>query len=561
MKPRILKNSILSAVMLLIGINIVFSFLRGKWDLTDDNRFTLTQASIDILHKLRQPLNITVLMDGSIKASDKNFVKSIESIIMDFQAEANGNIEYEFINPFTIQESDTARMLRLDSLRQMGLKPYTLRAQEESVFEQRQSVVIPGAIIQLGTQQRVINFFDGLRVAGEEDLFSRAAASFEYLLMSAIEQLIEPGKNKLYFSSSHGEPMDMRMVDFFQTVAQQYEVDTLNLSSSPSVPKDADMLMIFFPSSAYTEEEKMKIDYFVMQGGKVIFWLNNVALDDRNIQQNGGLLFIPTKTGLEDMLFAYGCRLESSLLKDVQCATMSMVVGDVGDKPQIEPVNWAYYPLLNPNQEHLISKNLDPVYAKYSNWISAVGDVSSVKKTVLLSSSERSQTVALPAYVTLAEARQMDPILFTKSRLPVAYLLEGNFNSLYFNRLLPESRKTMDDVLGGTWKSSSPHTNILVVANPQIIINEVQSNGMINPMGFSQDMNFTFANKSFLLNSLQYVCDPKGLIAARSKDFTLQVLSRERILTEASFWRIINLVVPLMILLLIGLGVRIARLR
>jgi hypothetical protein len=71
-------------------------------------------------------------------------------------------------------------------------------------------------------------------------------------------------------------------------------------------------------------------------------------------------------------------------------------------------------------------------------------------------------------------------------------------------------------------------------------------------MGTNPYTQYSFANKNFLLNAIDYMTDESGIMAARSKDFTLRVLDPKRLENEKTMWQWINIGLPLLLLLLAG---------
>lgn len=236
----------------------------------------------------------------------------------------------------------------------------------------------------------------------------------------------------------------------------------------------------------------------------------------------------------------------------MQCASINLVTGMVGDKPQIQLLPWPYFPLLNGSLTHPISKNLDPVYAKFANSVDTV-KADGIQKTVLLQTSKNGRTIATPAIISFESVKQAsDPQFFNQPNIPVAMLLEGKFHSLYANRI----SSAMVDTLANVYKTPFLPTaqnaaKIIVCASSGIVMNDITQRGP-TPMGYNKDIDFTFANQDFIQNCFDYLSDSSGILETRSKDFTLRLLDPKKVEDDRSMWQFINIVLPLLLIIIFG---------
>jgi ABC-type uncharacterized transport system involved in gliding motility auxiliary subunit len=72
-------------------------------------------------------------------------------------------------------------------------------------------------------------------------------------------------------------------------------------------------------------------------------------------------------------------------------------------------------------------------------------------------------------------------------------------------------------------------------------------------LGYDPFTKYTFANQDLLLNMVAYLTNENGLIAARNKEVKIRPLDKQKIQSERTYWQMINLVLPLVLLLLFGL--------
>ncbi|MBK8786477.1 MAG: hypothetical protein IPN43_08270 [Chitinophagaceae bacterium] len=175
-----------------------------------------------------------------------------------------------------------------------------------------------------------------------------------------------------------------------------------------------------------------------------------------------------------------------------------------------------------------------------------------------MSSSPNSRIIATPALISGSEnVNAPRDEKFNKANIPVAVLLEGKFQSLFSNRL----SQAMNDSLkkyGSIFIPQNLYDNkIIIVADGDIPLNSVQKNeplpmGM-NPFTFGSQREFAFANKDFLQNCLDYLINSSNLSEAKAKDYTLRLLDKKKVEAEMNFWKLINILVPVAIIVLFAL--------
>jgi ABC-2 type transport system permease protein len=274
---------------------------------------------------------------------------------------------------------------------------------------------------------------------------------------------------------------------------------------------------------------------------------DSLQLQQQTIAYDRGL-------GLEDLFFKYGVRVNPDLVEDMQCAKLNIVVGMQGGKPQTEALPWPYYPLLNGSLTHPISKNLDPVLAQYPNSVDTV-KADGVKKTVLLQTSANGRRVGTPAIVTFEVLKYKDdPKVFNQPNIPVAWLLEGKFRSLYENRLPTVLADSLANAYGQPFVAESAKPGrVIVCADGDLFMNPVGPQEVPLPLGFSRDDNgYTFANEDFIDNCVEYMVDPSGILEARGKDYTLRLLDPSKVDQDRSMWQFINIGLPLLLVVIGG---------
>jgi ABC-2 type transport system permease protein len=560
-KSRWAGNGIIALILLaLVGLNLLAALVHFRLDLTADKRYTLSASTKAMLARLDDDVQVDFFLEGNLKAGIRKLSKSSLEMLQNFNEYCGGKIRVHAFDPLTNLD-DSAKQTFLDSLGHMGIQPMTQVAQVKKGEEESERIVIPAAIISYKDKVYPVDLLKGVQHSGEgqseEQYYTNAETLLEYKFGSAIDKITQHKRPMIGYVLGNGEPLDYRVYDLIQGLRSNYDFGVLALDSVPIDPARHDpskfnALIIVKPTTKFTDREKLTLDQYLLHGGQIIWAVDQLYAEQDSLRQDRQTIAYDRGLNLEDLFFNYGVRVNPDLVEDLQCASLSMVVGMQGDKPQIEALRWPYFPLLNGSPTHPISKNLDPVFAQYANSIDTV-QAAGIKKTILLQTSEHARTVGTPAIITFEVLKYKDdPQMFRQPNIPVAVLLEGKFHSLYANRL----SSTMADSLANVYhqpfvaEATTPG-RVIVCADGDIFMNEVTERGPL-PLGLSRDDNYTFANQEFIDNAVEYLVNPSGILETRAKDFTLRLLDTAKVEKDRPFWQFINLGLPLILVIFGG---------
>jgi gliding-associated putative ABC transporter substrate-binding component GldG len=554
-----LMNSRFGWFFLLTGIvilNIFVSLGNLRYDMTSEKRYTLTTPVKNMLGRVHESVNIDILLEGNLKSGLRKLRNSTETLLQEFNEYADGNIHYRIIDPVA-GDDDTTRAIVMDSLAKMGIQPMTQIAQSKKGEEQSQRVVIPAAIIKYKDRQLPVDLLKGVQRSREgqspEQLYVNAENLLEYKFANAIDKLITDTLPAIGYLMGNGEPLDFRVYSLIQYLRENFRFGIIPLDSIPVIPSELNALIMVKPATRFSDEEKRKLDQFVMRGGSLVCMLDNLNAEMDSLRSGREAVAYDRGLNLEDLLFHYGIRINQDLVEDMQCASINLVVGSQGGKPQFQLLPWPYYPLLDGNPTSLITKNLDPVFSKFTNSVDTV-KAPGIVKTVLLQSSPNARTVSTPALISLEMIKTAsDPKVFRQSAVPAGVLLEGKFQSLYANRIPVALADSLAQIYKQPFLNSAEKAaRVIVCADGDLVMNEMNRQEPL-PMGFSKDINYTFSNAEFLSNCLDYCVNPSGILEARSKDYSLRLLDPEKTEDERAVWQLINIAVPLLVIIACGL--------
>ena len=530
-------------ILIIININIVFSRFILRIDLTEEKRYTISEATIDLLESLEDVVYIDVYLEGKFPPGFQRLQKAIQQTLEDFRVYAGDNIQYRFINPDEI-ESNKGQETLIKSLGEKGIQPTNLTAKEDG--KRTEKLIFPGAIISYAGIDMGVMLLKGNKSASPQERLNQSIEGVEFEFATVIDRLVNIDRKRIGLIKGHGELDSMKIISIKNSLLESYDIFDVNLPSKNNLD-GYDVIIIAKPVKPFSEKDLYKVDQFIMKGGKAIFFTDFLSVNLDSIGREGTIGY-PIETNLENLLFRYGIRINKDFLLDLSSGGFPVVVGNMGSEPQIQLMPWPFYPIINQYSNHPIVRNLDAVYLRFTSSIDTV-KADGIVKTPLMFSSPYSKTAGSPVRVSLNDLRkEMSPEIFNQGSQPIAYLLEGPFTSAFKNRILPEG------IPNESFKDTGIETGILVCADGDFVRNEINmQSGMPSDLGYEPFMKAEFANKDFILNSLSYLLDDDGLILSRNKEITIRPLDRIKIENEKLGWQVLNLILPIIIIGIYGL--------
>ena len=524
-------------------LNLLAQHFFFRLDLTEENRYSIQEATKALLRNLSQEVEVTVYLEGDGLPPDfRRLQRSVRETLDEFSVYADGRLSYRFVDPLSAT-SPEQRQAFIEDLGRAGIQPNRVFAEEEG--RRIQKIVLPGAIVAADSNQTAAMLLNGDRAASPQEILNQSIENVEYELASAIRSVVATERKKIALIKGHDELPPRDIAGLTQAISQSYDLYELDLPGKDIIPP-YDALIIGQPQEAFSQQDQYKLDQYIMRGGKVMFFIDPLRIDMDSIGENGSFAF-PQDLKLDDMLFRYGVRINPTLIQDINSGVYPIVVGDVGGQPQIVPLPWPFFPIINRYSDHPIVRNLDAVYLRFVSSMDTV-KAPGVRKTPLAFTSQYSRVLTTPIVVDLNELRQEpNPAQYRSGPQAIAYLLEGSFTSVFRNRILPDS------VNKASYQESSIPTKIIVCSDGDLIRNEVnRQNNNPYALGFDPITERTFANEDFVLNALAYLTDEDGLISARAKEIKVRPLDKVKVDAQATRWQVLNLVLPVLLVVAFG---------
>ena len=535
-----------SAVLVIAGIillNVLAGFIHVRFDLTEDERYTLSAEALHTVSEFNGPVIIDVLLQGDLPSEFVKIKQETARLLEQFAVE-NPLIKYSFVDPLEEGSDREAVMAQLQSL---GLTPANITIEDKGKVTQE--LLYPWAMVNYNNKTVRVPLLKNKLGASTEERVNNSVQSLEYAFADAFTKLKIREKKQVAIIKGNGELPDIEMADFLTTIRDYYNIGAITLDSVAGNAqkvfdqlKHFDLAVIAKPTEAFTEPEKYVLDQFLVNGGKSIWLIDAVNIElDSLLNDKGSAMALPRDLHLSDLLFTYGVRVNPVLVNDLYFTQIITAAGE-GASATYNPIPWYYNPMVFSANDHPINNNLEAIRLQFANTLDTLPN--SYKKIILYSSSPLSKTEGTPREIRLDIASTPpDRDSYIPGNLPLAVLVEGAFSSAYTNRVKPVP-------LTGTL-DSGPANSMLVVADGDVIRNQLR-NGRPLELGYDKWTNNFYGNKEFLLNSINYMLDDTGLINIRNKSVAIPMMDAQKIADQKTKWQLINIGVPVLFMVLFG---------
>ena len=550
------KKNLFINILLVISINLTAYFFYFRFDLTEEKKYSINPTTKKLLTSLDDITYIKVYLDGDLPAGFIRLKNTTIDLLEEYR-NLSQFIEYEFINPNELN-TDTEKKQLYRELSENGLEATNLQIQGKN--SNSEQLIFPGAIIFYKGKSISLNLLQNQIGTDPQTVLNNSIENAEFEFTNALFKLTKDYKPKIAFLQGHNELDELQTADIHHSLgnnrgslSEYFQVEHINIrdyevysNQGPSLEKQLNRLnrykalIIAKPSRSFSEVDKFLIDQFIMNGGKTLWLIDGVVMDMDSLKGNRSYtMAIPNDLNLSDMLFRYGVRINYDLIMDFQSDKIPVVVGYQGDIPQQQLLPWLYSPIVIPKNKHTIVKNIDGIKSMFASSMDTIR-VANVKKTPLLFSSPYSKLPKAPHRVSL-NILQQEPSLdqYNNGKIPLAYLLEGEFESVFKNRLAPSG-----DNFAVKTKSNS--NKMIVIGDGDIIKNHVNSSNQAYPLGYNHYSKTQYnGNKQLIINALNYMLGNEGLIDIRSKEISLRLLNKKEAVENKLRWQLINLIVPI----------------
>ena len=552
---ELLKNNITPTLTLiiLILINIVSSYYFTRIDLTNDKRYSISKETQNLIKEIDDIIYFKIYLYGDIPMEYKNLSKEVKHMLNELRAYSK-YIEYDFIDPSSL-ENDEYKIALQEELYKKGISPVPHRNYENNKLEE--TWIFPGITVSYKTKEVAISLINESLMHDPKTVIKQSIDKLEYSLINAIRNLIIK-KKKIGLINGHGEITNNLIQSFKELVSTNYQVINLPpINGQLNSLQEIDCIIINHPQNHFTEKDKFIIDQFIMKGGKSIWILGGTNANMDSLTQKNETLVMPIENrNLNDLLFKYGVRINNNLIQDLQAAPIPIVTHYIDDKPQWTFFPWTFFPILSTTPNHLITTNINPIKSQFPSSIDTINN--QIAKTILLQTTKNTKITRTPAVINLESLKtQPDELNFKNNVQNIAVLLTGIFHSVFQDRI-PLSIQEDPDI---KFTEKSVNENKMIIISDGYFINNQFFKGNKLPVGFDKHTGKQYGNGDFILNCIDYLLDNEVFIKIRSKNIDLRLLNTQKIKSEKQYWQILNILIPIIFVLIIGLTLFVVRKR
>lgn len=559
--------ALLALLVALVFVNIISKYLFTRFDLTAEKRYTLSASTKEMLGEVDEPVLFRIYLEGDdLPAEYRRFRNDIKNMLDQFRAYSRF-IEYEFVNPNDFKTDEEKKQF-YQTIVKKGLTPIPVTTEEGGV--QKQQVVYPSMEVSYRGRETAIQLQSaGISGRSTDEVVNSSVENLEYNFVTAIHRLSRPVKARVGFLLGHGELEKIDIFDIQMSLVEDYSLENVYLNeninaltgrimntqdSTITINNKFDVLVVPKPIKAFSDKDLYVLDQFVMYGGKILWLVDALDADMDSLQTKPQTFATRLATNLDEMFFNYGVRVNPDLIMDYRCRGIPMM----GNDNRMQLVPWYYFPTLVPNSDHPIVRNLDVLKTDFISTIDLISN--DINKTVLLTTSDHVHIKNAPVNIQLTDAMvQVDNQLFNRSNLPVAVLLEGQFKSLFRNRLASQFASLSE--IGYKSQCDKP-TQMIVVSDGDMIRNGTAYNEQGQypfPLGYDRYTNVEFANKTFILNAINYLAGDEGMIDARPRNIDIRRLDLAKVRDQRGLYQFANLFYPILSVLILAVVVLVSR--
>ncbi len=562
MKKSIKSQHIISFLLICIVSIILYALTTIKnwrFDLTSDNRFTLSETTHKVIEEVDDIVYIQVYLEGEGLPSEFIQLKREAKIMLSEFRSINTNIEFEFIDPL-LDKSDTEVNDVIRQFSKKGINPSTMLISEGDA--RKEKIFFPWALLTYKDKEIPVSLLKSRQGANPGENVQNSINALEYEWVNAINKASTNNKPLVGFVTGHNELNNIYLQDFQDGLRDNYtvkeidfrEFDVDSLTGEIAVAGKYHTLQLFEalviakPQSTFTDLDKLFLDQYLMRGGKLLWMVDAVHAEMDSLSNQGEMIVYPKRgLNLDDFLFKYGVRINTNLVKDINCASIPMNTTMQNGKPEWTMHPWYYFPVILPEKNHSITNNLNTVKLEFASTIDPIRSPG-IKKTPLLKSSLYTGVKSSPARILLKEAIDTPKEdEFKAGQKVVSYLLEGKFTSYFKNKIKPKNK------LGIPFKEDGVDSKVIVISDGDIAKNTVNRQGRAGVLGYDRYSRTQHANKKFLLNCIDYLLESKNIIKLRNREVKLRLMDKTKVKDEYKFWQVVNSILPTLLLLIFAL--------
>ena len=555
-------NNLFINLILLILINLISTLLYFRIDLTEDKKYSISSTSKNIINEIDDVMYIKIYLEGDFPSGFKRLQNSTIDLLNQLKKH-NELIKYELINPNIKNIEERNNLYK--QLYEVGLNPTNLQTQNSGT--KTEQIIFPGAIIYYKGKEICVNLLQSQLGTHHEKVLNNSIENIEFEFINAFNKLINDYKPNIAFLTGNGQLNGSEILSIkyglnntSESLSKYYTINEFNIKdwtvdsgkTNFSIKDQQtkinrfDVLIIAKPNIPFNKLEKLLLDQYIMNGGKILWLIDGVSMDMDSLKNNQAFsMALPKNLNIDDMLFKYGVRINHNLIMDIQCDKIPVITNFNVNQPSKSLFPWFYNPLIISKNNHPITKNIDAIKTSFISTIDTIRS-SKVHKKIILKTSPYTKLLYSPHRVSLNILEEKGSIeKYNDGPLNTGVILSGKFKSFFENSVPLKNNKI---------KKESIETEMIFFSDGDIIKNDVNSNNKPYEIGYNPFSKEIFqGNKQLIINSIHYLTGNKKLLDLRRNNFKIRLLDKKEISVNKIKWQILNIFFPLIIVLIFGL--------
>jgi ABC-type uncharacterized transport system involved in gliding motility auxiliary subunit len=551
---------------------------------TEGLEYRLTMAmqklnnKISALLSMKEKIRVRLFLSSSVNAvaplmrlnTLPRLPETLEGIVKKLNEKHYGKLQFEYADPSKDQKAgEEGKKLNLMNLKWPTLSEGKIEAGEGTI----------GLVLQHGEKTAPVPFLRAIRLPLVGTQYEMAEGPrLEEMISETVESLIEINED-LGFLASHealdffGTPPDQRARDqregtknFRSLVSRNYTMKSVNLKEEP-IGESFNCLVVAGPAETFSDYELFEIDQFLMRGKSLAVLLDRfheVAPPGQKGAPAQVPRIAPLDTGLEKLLSHYGIHVKKSYVLDEYCFKQRMPAQFGGGERPI------YFAPLIKNE----SINHDLGFMKHIKGLVVL------KASPLEIDSKRVQDMGLRVHRLfssseksweMADRISLNPMVIqppsskeTMKSIPLAYVIEGSFESYFAGKEIPERPQAKEASEQKEQAGEGPGTELSKIERKGEIVakgkagklfviasSEILKDNMMDEEGRTP-------NAMFIMNVLDYLNGREEIALMRSKEQRFNPLAETKGGTR-TFVKAFSIAGLPLLVILCGLGVWLRR--
>ena len=514
-------------VFFTISLTNLSSVSNIQIDLTQDQRYSLAESTINKLNKLEQPLRIDVFLEGELPGPYVSFRNEVDAVIAQFKNQSN-QIIVNYNNPFDFGTTEQI----IQEMHEYGMSPETVIENKDG--KRNESIVFPWIIVNSGERSERISLIQNQLGDTQKIKLTRSLQQLEYQIMDGIHKITLKSKPTIAVLTSHQTSENIKIADLLKSLRPYYDLASFNLKKEGLTDQKSlenlnqfDLLLVSNPKEKFTRNEKYILDQYSLNGGSQFWMLEGLNIDLKSLFSTKGKTYgFPRDLNLDDYFFNYGIKIQKKIIQDLYNAPIVLASGSK-ENTQYISYPWPYYPVSKPEISSHIGKDLGPIITKFVSPIDTL--TNNLFKKPILKSSKFTKLTSATKLISLELAGQkIQPSSFNEPDKILGITIEGKTTSLFKNRIKPINLKSS--------KEDGP-VKMIIFGDGNLAENQTDK-GIPLSLGYDKWSNNFYSNKSLIMNGIHYLTENNDRLSLREKTWQVPFLDEQKIIKNIAILQI-----------------------